>query len=126
MRTRQAFEEGSGIDKAAFGTLIVAGAAVLVRRRVQVGKIVRDNLAIVLFILYGGLSVVWSDFPAVSLRRWVKALGDPVMVLVLCTDPFPVHAITAALKRCGYVLIPLSVLFCRYYPSWGRYYGPCG
>jgi len=122
----QAFEDGNPIDKAVFGALIVAGACVLAQRRVQVGEALRRNPAIVLLILYAGLSVVWSDYPAVSFRRWVKTLGDPVMVLIICTDPFPARAVTAAIKRCGYLLIPLSVLFCRYYPSLGRSFSQFG
>ena len=42
------------------------------------------------------------------------------MVFVLFTDPVPVRAITAAIKRSGYVLIPVSVLFCKYYEDMGR------
>ncbi len=60
------------------------------------------------------------NFRLISLKRWGKALGDPVMILVLWSDPFPVRAITAAIKRCAYVLIPLSVLFCKYYEDLGR------
>jgi exopolysaccharide production protein ExoQ len=116
----QRLEEGSSIDQAVYGALIVAGVCVLARRRVQVGKIVTNNLPIILFLLYEGLSVLWSDVPLGALRKWGKALGDPVMVLVLWSDPFPVRAITAAIKRCAYVLVPLSILFCKYYENWGR------
>jgi exopolysaccharide production protein ExoQ len=116
----QALEEGSPIDQAVYGALICAGVCVLASRRVRVGEIVRNNLPVVLFLLYEGLSVLWSDVPLVTLRRWGKGLGDPVMVLVLWSDPFPVRAITAAIKRCAYVLVPLSVLFCKYYENLGR------
>lgn len=116
----QALEEGSSIDQAVYGALIVAGVCVLASRHVRVGEIARNNLPIVLFLLYEGLSVLWSDVPIITLKRWGKALGDPVMVLVLWSDPFPVRAITAAIKRCAYVLIPLSVLFCKYYENLGR------
>jgi O-antigen ligase len=116
----QALEEGSPVDKTAYAILIVAGVYVLARRRLQVEAIFRRNFPIVIFFLYAGLSVVWSDFPAIALKRWIKALGDLVMVLVLWSDPFPARAITAVIKRCAYVLIPLSVLFCKYYENIGR------
>ena len=48
------------------------------------------------------------------------------MVLVLWTDPFPVRAITAAIKRCAYILVPLSVLFCKYYEHLGRTFDAWG
>jgi hypothetical protein len=116
----QRLEEGSPIDQAVFGILIIGGVCVLSKRRVEIYKVVKNNLPITVYFLYGGLSVIWSDFPFLSFKRWVKAVGDPVMVLVLCSDPFPVRAITVAIKRCAYVLIPLSILFCKYYANLGR------
>jgi O-antigen ligase len=122
----QALEEGNPIDRAVYGALIAAGVWVLASRRVQVGEIVKNNLWIVLFFLYEGLSVLWSDVPFITLKRWGKALGDPVMVLVLWSDPFPVRAITAAIRRCAYVLVALSILFCKYYEDLGRTFDPWG
>ncbi len=116
----QRLAEGNPIDQVAYSALILAGIWVLARRRVRVGEIVRNNLFIILFFLYAGFSVVWSDFPLVSLKRWIKSIGDPVMVLVLWSEPFPARAITATIKRCAYILVPLSVLFCKYYPNLGR------
>ena len=48
------------------------------------------------------------------------------MVLVLWSDPAPVRAVVAAIKRCAYVLIPLSVLFCKYYEDLGRSFDSWG
>ena len=84
------------------------------------------NSLIFLFFLYEGISILWSDFPFVVFRRWIKASGDFVMVFVLVTDPVPVRAITAVIKRSGYILIPLSLLFCKYYPELGRAYDAWG
>jgi hypothetical protein len=120
MFSMQALEEGNSVDKAVYGALIVAGVWVLARRHVRIGSIVMNNLPLALFLLYAGLSFMWSDVPAITFKRWVKAIGDPIMVLVLWSDPFPVRAVTAAIKRCAYVLIPLSVLFCKYYEDLGR------
>jgi len=122
----QALADGSPVDKAVYGALIVAGVCVLARRRVRVGEIVKNNLPIVFFLLYEGLSVLWSDEHGIALKRWVKALGDPVMVVVLWSDPFPLRAITATIKRCAYVLLPLSVLFVKYYEDLGRTFDPWG
>lgn len=116
----QALMEGNAVDQAVYGGLIFAGVWILARRRIRVGEIVKNNLPIVLFILYAGLSVLWADYPFTAFKRWVKALGDPVMVLVLWSDPSPARAITAAIKRCAYFLIPLSILFCKYYENLGR------
>lgn len=122
----QRLEEGSPIDQAVYSLLIVAGICVLVRRRVRVGEIVRRNGWIWLFFLYEGLSFLWSDFHFVTFKRWIKALGDVVMVMVLWSELVPARAITATIKRCAYVLIPLSVLFCKYYESLGRAFDSWG
>lgn len=118
--TAQRLQEGHPIDQVVYGALMLAGLCVLANRSARVGEIVKNNVFIVLFILFEGVSFLWSDFPIVALRRWIKALGDPVMVLVLLSDPFPARATTAAISRCAYVLIPMSVLFCKYYQHLGR------
>ena len=116
----QALSEGSPVDQVIYGMLIVAGILVLANRGVQIGQLTKNSSWIILFFLYEGISCVWSDFPLIAFRRWTKASGDFVMIFVLFSDPYPVRAITAAMKRSGYILIPLSVLFVKYYQDWGR------
>lgn len=116
----QRVQEGSAVDQAVYGLLIVAGMLVLANRRVRIGQLAKNNWWIILFFLYEGISFVWSDFPLISFKRWIKASGDFVMVFVLLSDPYPVRAITATIKRAGYILIPLSVLLIKYYQDWGR------
>jgi Lipid A core - O-antigen ligase and related enzymes len=122
----QRLQEGSAVDQAVYGLLIVAGMLVLANRRVRIGQLAKNNWWIILFFLYEGISFVWSDFPFISFKRWIKGSGDFVMVFVLCSDPYPVRAITAVLKRSGYVLIPLSFLFCKYYEDMGRVFDDWG
>src|ERR1044071_1010011 len=125
----RALYEGNPVDQMVYGTLIVAGILVLAKRHVQISQLSKNSWWIILFFLYEGISCVWSDFPLISFRRWIKASGDFVMVFVLLSDRYPVRAITAAIKRSGYVLIPLSVLFVKYYrdigmmiDDWGQSY----
>jgi exopolysaccharide production protein ExoQ len=122
----QALYEGSTFDEVIYGTLIVAGILVIANRPVRIGQLTKNSSWIILFFLYEGLSCVWSDYAFISFRRWIKASGDFVMVFVLLSDPYPVRAITAAIKRSGYVLIPLSLLFIKYYQDWGRTFDDWG
>jgi O-antigen ligase len=46
------------------------------------------------------------------------------MVLIILTDPEPTAAIKRLLARVGFLLIPLSILLIKYYPSLGRNYSP--
>lgn len=120
MTQQQLYQEGSPIDAAVFAVLLVAGIVVLSKRSKQVGRILRGNLPLILFFAYCGLSVVWSDFPFVALKRWIKAIGDPVMVLVVFTELDTVAALRQIFSRAAFVLLPLSVLFIKYYPTIGR------
>ncbi len=42
------------------------------------------------------------------------------MAFVVCTEPEPIKALKALLRRSSYVLVVGSVLFIKYYPEWGR------
>jgi exopolysaccharide production protein ExoQ len=118
-----AYLEGSPVDRNVLGALIALGIIVLIARRRQVGALLRNNAPILLYLFYCAASVLWSDYPGVGIRRWNRALGDFVMVMVVLTDPNRLAAIKRFLSRTGFVLIPLSVLFIRYYSELGRAYG---
>ena len=118
----EAYEQGSPIDRAIFIVLIVIGLTILFRRRVRWFEIFRDNIWIFAFFLYCAASILWSDFPMVSLKRLVKAVGNPIMILIILTDPYPVQAVKTVLRRCSYVLIPFSIVLIKYYPLLGRSY----
>lgn len=113
-------EEGSPLDRTVFLTLIITGLVVLWNRRISWSKFFRNNIALTLFVLYCGISIVWSDFPFVAFKRWTKGFGDPIMVLIILTELEPMKAAQFVFKTCTYVLIPLSVLFIKYYPHLGR------
>jgi O-antigen ligase len=66
------------------------------------------------------LSILWSDFPFVAFKRWIKALGDVEMVLIIFAESDPFGALRCLLTRLGFFLFPLSILFIRYYPQIGR------
>ena len=116
----QALYEGSPTDQFVYGMLIVAGILVLANRGVRIEQLTKNSAWIIVFFLYEGISCAWSDFPFISFRRWIKASGDFVMILVILSDFYPVRAVTAVIRRSGYVLIPLSVLFIKYYEDIGR------
>src|SRR4029077_16324715 len=70
------------------------------------------------------LSVCWSDYPVVAFKRWIKATGDIAMILIVLTDEQPIAALRRLFSRVGFVLVPLSLLFIKYYPMLGRRYDP--
>src|SRR6266571_1880332 len=126
MQSPDQYLEGSPLDALIFTGLLTAGLMVLVARGRRAGTFLRLNGPILLYFLYGAISVLWSDYPDVAFKRWTKALGNVVMVLVVLTDPDPSAAVKRLLARTGFLLIPLSVLLVKYYPDLGVGYGPWG
>ena len=120
--TSEQLLDGSPLDSVVFLALIVAGAIVLVRRRLNWAALFRRNRWLFVFFIYLGLSVVWSEYPFVSLKRWIKDLGNVIMVLVVLSDHNPIQAVRFLLARCCYLLLPLSIIFIKYFPDLGRYY----
>ena len=120
------YSEGSPVDRAIFFLLILWGAAVLSRREINWRQLFGRNKWLLLYFIYCLVSIVWSDAPFVLAKRWVKDLGNPIMALVLLTERRPYDAIVTTLRRLSLVLVPLSVLFIRYYPDMGRGYTSSG
>ncbi|MGC8490543.1 MAG: O-antigen ligase family protein [Syntrophobacteraceae bacterium] len=118
--TAASYREGNPVNAAAFFALIAAGIYVLTRRHVDWGNFFRKNKAIWLYILFCLLSVLWADYPFVVFKRWIKEFGNLVMVLVILTEVRPYEALGALLRRLGYLWLPLSILFIKYYPVLGR------
>jgi exopolysaccharide production protein ExoQ len=117
-------EEGSPFDAFIYFALIAAGAYVLNKRHVHLSEIIRENRWLTIFFVYCFLAIFWSDFPFVAFKRWIKVLGHPIMALIVLTEPDPVRAVIRLLKRCAYVIVPVSVLFIKYYPELGRAFDP--
>jgi exopolysaccharide production protein ExoQ len=119
-------EEGSPLDAWFFFSLIAAGIYVLNKRQVRLSEIVRNNQWLTIFLLYCLVSTIWSDFPFVAFKRWIKILGHPIMVLIVLTEPNPKEALVRLMKRCAYVVVPVSILWIKYYPQLGRGFSPWG
>ena len=114
------YTEGSPVDRTVFAVLEAIALIVVVGRRRQLGPILRRNWALGLFFFYAALSISWSDYPVVTLKHWIKGIGDLLIVLIVLTEPNVADAIRRLVTRIGFVLLPLSVLFIRYYPLLGR------
>jgi O-antigen ligase len=114
--------DGTPLDRLIFTMLLVVGLIVLVTRSSKTIATLRGNWPIFIYLGYCLASVLWSDFPGVSAKRWVKAIGDLVMVLIIATDADPIGAFKRTISRVGFVLLPASVLFIKYFPALGRAY----
>jgi O-antigen ligase len=119
-------QEGSPLDALLCFALIIAGFCVLAKRQIRLSEIVRNNQWLTIFLLYCLVSIIWSDFPFVAFKRWIKILGHPIMALIVLTEPDPKEALVRLMKRCAYVVLPVSILWIKYYPQFGRGFSPWG
>jgi O-antigen ligase len=114
--------EGSPFDTLLFMGSILFGAIVVLRRRLNFQEIFRTNRALGIYFVYLGISVLWADSSFVSLKRWIKDLGNVIMVLIILSEAEPLSAVKAFLARFAYMVLPLSVLVIKYFGDISRYY----
>jgi O-antigen ligase len=115
-------EAGSPLDRLALTILIGVALMLLTKRGVRWSVVLRQNIALVLLYLFLGLTVAWSEFPMVSLKRWIRLCGAIPVALVLVTEASPLQAMETALRRCAYVLLPLSLVMIKYFTDFGVQY----
>jgi O-antigen ligase len=118
------FVDGSPLDRNIYIVLMVTALVVLISRGVSFSQVARANGWMFLFLAYCGISIGWSDFPGVSFKRYIKDIGNLLMVLVVLSERTPIEAVMTLFKRCAYILMPLSFVLIKYFPSFGRSYSP--
>jgi O-antigen ligase len=111
--------EGSIFDRTVFSILIAAGLLVLYHRRRAWGAIAFANTRFLLLYGFMAMSILWSNYPYVSLKRFIMSCGDVVMALVILTEPAPLDAIRTVIRRCAIFHIPLSILCVKYFRDIG-------
>src|SRR2546429_1632302 len=95
----QALEEGNALDRGILFGLILLAIIFLSLRRFSWLSFFSRNSALMALLLLALVSVAWSDFPAVTFKRWFRDLGNYLMVLVVLSDPDPFEAFRTVLRR---------------------------
>jgi exopolysaccharide production protein ExoQ len=111
-----------GFGRLFFFGMIFAALITLSKRGLDWGLVISRSWPIFLFYFYLLVSVMWADSPISSFKRWFKDLGNVWVALVILTEVDPQQAFRAVFVRCAYVLLPMSVVFIRWFPDLGRRY----
>jgi O-antigen ligase len=119
-----AFEEGSSLDRIIFLLLIGLAVWILTKRQLNWGELFKRNPALLLFLAFALASVLWSDYPFVTFKRWIRDLGLYAMALVVLSDPRPQMAVSTVIRRFTAIVLFLSLVLIKYYPQMGIQYGP--
>jgi exopolysaccharide production protein ExoQ len=117
--------DGSPMDAAVYAVLLALGILVLFKRGAKTRAYLPLIAPVLIYFLYCLISVLWSPIHGPAFKRWTKAVGDLVMVLVIATDAYPVTALRRVFSRVGFVLLPLSPVLIRY-TVLGRGFDPDG
>jgi exopolysaccharide production protein ExoQ len=113
---------GSPIDRLAYLALMILALAWMMgdygRRRALI-ETARKNRYLLLFYGFMLFSVLFSAFPMVSLKRFIKTSGTLVMVLLVWTSENPRKTFTDLLARYLGAVMVLSLLFIYALPDVG-------
>jgi O-antigen ligase len=110
-------EDGSPVDSIILLALISGAIVILFKRKLCWKEWLRTNTWLCLLFLYFGISIFWSDFPLISFKRWIRAVGSLTMILVVLSEDSPIISVKTLIRRCVYILIPASILLIKYYPD---------
>ena len=115
-------EAGSPLDRIFVSGLLCFGLLILTRRKLNWRAVIKENTWLIWLIAYMLISILWSDIPFISLKRWVRELTAVTMTLVVLTEPAPRQAMESFLRRTVYILVPFSILLIKYFPQYGVEY----
>ena len=115
------YVQGSPALRMLYSSLILVGVIVLVKRGFTLRAFVRHNTLIFALFVLMGTSILWSAFPLISLKRWIKTVGVLVMVLLVLTESDPLKAFCSLIRRFSYAVLPLSIILIFFFPSFGRH-----
>ena len=116
------FEDGSAVDRYVLTVLIVLAIGLVYRRAGRSRIALSPHLVLVALFAFLALSVSWSDYPFVSLKRWVRLFAAVPMAFVFVTEREPLTALGRVLRRVLYILIPFSLVLIKYFPQLGCLY----
>jgi exopolysaccharide production protein ExoQ len=116
------YESGNPIDRIFLGGLICFALFILIKREFDWFKAMKEHVWLMLLLGYMFVSILWSDIPFVSFKRWFRELGAIIMAFFILTEPSSKQALESILRRTTYILIPFSWLLIKYYPLYGVQY----
>jgi exopolysaccharide production protein ExoQ len=118
----QAFEEGNPLDRVIWFGLLLWSLWLLSKRPFAFRLLFRDNWPLTVYLAFTFASAVWSDFPLISVKRWVRDLGFYTTIGLVATEPDVELAVRLLFRRFAYLVLPLSTVVNKYFPAVSRSY----
>jgi O-antigen ligase len=114
------------VDRNVLILLMVLGLIILIGRRDRFRIKWLDNSWLIAFFAFCLLGVLWSGYPGISFKRWLRFGGDVIVVLLILTEDDPEESLYQVMRRVAVLFLPLSLLFIKYYGHLGRIYTTYG
>lgn len=112
-------DQGSIIDATFFLVLTLLGIRALSRRRFDWGSALRANPWATALLAFMAASIVWSAFPYISFKRYVKIVGSLTMAFLVLTTENPLESTFTVLRRVFYIHLPMSIICIKYFRNLG-------
>lgn len=113
---------GSRVDQIFLLGLLFVGIGVLANRKFNLAAALRNNPWVALLICYMFVSIIWSDIPFTSFKRWIREVLALIMAFIVLSERDPQKALEQIFKRTIYILISFSPVLIKYFPEYGREY----
>jgi len=121
-RSVSEYLQGNPMERAILITFIIFGLLVLMKRRDRFSVPFKDNRWLIILYVFTLLSIGWSAFPNVTVKRMVKVAGDITMAMILLTEVEHKAAIEHVLRRVFIILISFSITLAKFFPLLGIFY----
>ncbi len=86
-------DEGSPLDRNFLSALLCLNLIILVWRKFNWSNAIKKKCLVMLLMGYMLVSILWSDIPFVSLKRWIRELVAVSMAFLVLTEPEPKQAV---------------------------------
>lgn len=113
------FESGSPVDRYFLVILLCWALFVLGQAKTDWCTRIKRNNWLMLAFGYMLVSILWSDIPFISLKRWIREVVAVIMALVVATERDSRQATQRLIRRTTYILVPFSLLLIKYFPDYG-------
>ena len=115
-------ESGSPLDRAFLIILFCLGLIILHRRKFDWSTAAKEYSWLLVLMSFMTLSLLWSDMPWISFRRWMREVVAVVIAFIVSSESNPRLSLKSILRRAIYILIPFSIILIKYFPQYGREY----
>ena len=115
-----AYTTGNPLMRALLLLLMVAAGLLLLRRKERILQLLKGNLPVLLLFAFMLLSIVWSGYPAISFKRFVRSCGTLMMAMLVLSEDDPAQSVSDLFRPLLASTLTLSALLIHFWPAVGR------